>query len=286
MKKVDFDELESSNERYADFEGEGFTGYAVEREPGYVSYRTFIRGMAHGPDYTLTESGVLVDFEILAINKPTVGAAISWNAEGSLASERIEASSGGLVVNREWDDRGNLSHEKKSQPYAPVSGVGGAGSGPIPWVDIPKISAPDSIRPGSFSAAVRVENLLQDADSGEYILNGLSFTGDVFYQNSTGEMEVRAVVDGLEEGRVFRWASTGEFIGQGVRRYPYGPVGPWHEWDEQGRLLREIIYDVLGNKIIHRELDESQNIVTQEHLEPAALMTDPETGERYPAPWL
>ncbi|WP_211718971.1 hypothetical protein [Nocardiopsis sp. MG754419] len=72
----------------------------------------------------------------------------------------------------------------------------------------------------------------------------------------------------------------------GVRRSPHGPVGPWHEWDEQGRLLRETIYDALGNRIIHRELDEDQNIIRQEHFEPAALLTDARTGEQRPAPWL
>ncbi|GHC83820.1 hypothetical protein GCM10007079_25260 [Nocardiopsis terrae] len=57
------------------------------------------------------------------------------------------------------------------------------------------------------------------------------------------------------------WSPSGKLTLQGVHQDPYGPVGPWHEWDEQGRLLRETIYDALGNKIIHRELDENLNIV-------------------------
>lgn len=101
-----------------------------------------------------------------------------------------------------------------------------------------------------------------------------------------GRKELRTFIEGLEDGPVLIWNPSGKLIAQGNRCHLYGLVGPWHEWDEQGRLLREIIYDALGNKIIHRELDENQNIVKQERFEPATLMTDPETGEQHPAPWL
>ncbi|OKI22041.1 hypothetical protein A6A08_20515 [Nocardiopsis sp. TSRI0078] len=73
---------------------------------------------------------------------------------------------------------------------------------------------------------------------------------------------------------------------QGLRQNPHGPVGPWHEWDEEGRLLRETVYDALGNRIIVRELDEHCDIVKQEKFAPTKLLTDPETGEERPAPWL
>lgn len=273
MKKVDFDELDSNNERYADFEGQGFTGYAVEQEPGYISYRSFIRGIAQGPDYTITESGILVDYVILSINKPTVGVVIGWDEEGNLTSEKIPGLDGRMLLHREWDSHGKINLENKEHGFTP-------------WVEIPKISTPDNVSAGSFTSTVKFEDLRQGTDHHEFHLNGEPFTGNVFHQSVNGEIEVRAVVDGREEGRVFRWSSTGKLIAQGVRRHPHGPVGPWHEWDERGRLLREIIYDALGNKIIHRELDDDQNIVQQEHFEPTTLMTDPETGEQRPAPWL
>lgn len=133
---------------------------------------------------------------------------------------------------------------------------------------------------------MRVEDLEQRIYPDEFHLHGKPFTGDAVYRCHNGETEARAVVDGREEGRVFRWSASGKLIVQGVRRHPYGPIGPWHEWDERGRLLRETIYDALGNKIIHRELDENQDIVKQERFRPETFMTDPDTGERCPAPWL
>ncbi|MBE3000122.1 hypothetical protein IDM40_15615 [Nocardiopsis sp. HNM0947] len=68
--------------------------------------------------------------------------------------------------------------------------------------------------------------------------------------------------------------------------HPYGRVGPWHEWDETGRLLSETVYDALGNRIIDRHFDETGNLAHEQHHEPTHLWTDPDTGQERPAPWL
>jgi hypothetical protein len=62
-------------------------------------------------------------------------------------------------------------------------------------------------------------------------------------------------------------------------------VGPWYQWDEQGRLLRETVHDALGNRIIVRGLDEVGNIAREERRPPARLAREPATGEQRPAPW-
>ncbi|WP_249188445.1 hypothetical protein [Nocardiopsis sp. MG754419] len=286
MRYRHFDELDSNNERYAYFKGQGFTGYAVESEPGYVSHRAFIRGVAQGCDYTINESGTLADFAILAPYRPIVGAVIGWDEDGHLTSEKISDEVGRLLIHREWDSRGNLHLELSSELSKMNRFLDQADHHRSPWLDIPQAAALSDVTPENCTSTVRVADLQQESDGGLFYLRGQPFTGDVLFRSLVGAIEVRAVVDGREEGPVFRWSLSGNLIIQGVRRHPHGPVGPWHEWDEQGRLLRETIYDALGNKIIHRELDENQNIVEQEHFAPTTLMIDPETGEQYPAPWL
>ncbi|WP_235997641.1 toxin-antitoxin system YwqK family antitoxin [Nocardiopsis coralli] len=99
-------------------------------------------------------------------------------------------------------------------------------------------------------------------------------------------MCTRQVLDGQEEGPVWEWAPSGKLVLQGVLHHPYGRVGPWHEWDETGRLASETIYDALGNHIIDRHFDDAGNLAHEQHHEPTSLWTDPDTGQERPAPWL
>ncbi|PWV44948.1 hypothetical protein BDW27_12062 [Nocardiopsis sp. L17-MgMaSL7] len=115
---------------------------------------------------------------------------------------------------------------------------------------------------------------------------GKPYSGEAHARTEDGGLKVWTFMEGSEDGPFTVWNASGKLILLGVRRHPYGKVGPWHEWDEEGRLLSETIYDALGNRIIHRELDENLNFVKQERFEPTTLQTDPETGRQSPAPWL
>ncbi|WP_116244585.1 toxin-antitoxin system YwqK family antitoxin [Nocardiopsis sp. FIRDI 009] len=122
--------------------------------------------------------------------------------------------------------------------------------------------------------------------SGAALLDGKPFTGEAVRHADGRRVELRTFIEGYEDGPVLRWSPSGKLIVQGSRKHPHGAVGPWHEWDEEGRLLRETVYDALGNQVMTRELDRSGNIVKEERTAPTRLRQDPETGERAPAPWL
>ncbi|MBE2998830.1 hypothetical protein IDM40_08950 [Nocardiopsis sp. HNM0947] len=68
--------------------------------------------------------------------------------------------------------------------------------------------------------------------------------------------------------------------------HAYGKIGPWNEWGAQARLVRQTIFDALGNRIIERHFDEAGNIAHEERNAPTRLWRDPATGEERPAPWL
>ncbi|WP_017599158.1 toxin-antitoxin system YwqK family antitoxin [Nocardiopsis lucentensis] len=125
-----------------------------------------------------------------------------------------------------------------------------------------------------------------DDAPGTALLDGKPFTGEAVRYVDGRRVELRTFIEGTEDGPVLRWAPSGKLIGQGSGKHPHGAVGPWHEWDEEGRLLRETVYDALGNRIMTRELDRSGNIVKEERSVPTRLREDPETGEYRPAPWL
>ncbi|MGW8439315.1 hypothetical protein ACWGKS_29605 [Nocardiopsis sp. NPDC055879] len=283
LRVINEEEMDFIDEFQASYQGEGFTGYAVELDSGFVNYRTYISGIARGPEYTRTSDGMLDSFSHVAVNQPVLGGSYTWGEDGELLSEIIFDDSQRIHTVKKWDSFGSLTTSRVGpEVQHQENGYGQTNA----WKRIPKVYPPGEIEPGQFAMTVSVEHLDFDETRGKYGLHKNAYTGDVFYGNVDGTVEVRTMVDGRQEGSVFRWSAQGGVIAQGVCRHPYGLVGPWHEWDEQGRLLRETIYDALGNKIIHRELDENQNIVKQERFEPATLMTDPETGEQHPAPWL
>lgn len=284
MKRINSEELDSLDEYSAVYEGAGLTGYAVELEPGIASYRSFVQGVAWGPEYSVSDDGVLLSYSNISTKRPIVGAFWVWDYDGNLQSEEIFSSNGHLALKRKWKESGLLASEELIIPRSAVGEWGGEEI--IPWVRLPVVTPPENVLAGQFTATVKSEDLSEAPGSGQQILNGSPFTGFVFDQGAEGGSGVRSMIEGFEEGPVFQWSASGRVVGQGVRRHPYGPVGPWHEWDEQGRLLSETVFDALGNRIIRRELDESQNIVREQRFEPTTLSTDPETGERRPAPWL
>ena len=118
------------------------------------------------------------------------------------------------------------------------------------------------------------------------LYKGMPFTGEAVIYENGARVGLRTFVEGSEDGPRLRWSPSGKLVAQGVFRSAIGPVGAWHEWDEEGRLLSETIYDALGNRIIFRGMDEAGNIAKEEIFPPVRLLRDSETGEERPAPWL
>ena len=120
----------------------------------------------------------------------------------------------------------------------------------------------------------------------EATYEGVPFTGEaIIYENGI-RVRLRTFVEGMEDWLRLEWDASGKLVRQGKFHFAHGAVGAWHQWDEEGRLLSETIYDALGNRIIVREMDESGNIGKEEIFPPERLLRDAETGEERPAPWL
>ncbi|WP_433699778.1 hypothetical protein [Nocardiopsis sp. CA-288880] len=283
MIVVDFEALEFPDEWSAEYDGAPFTGYSLEKEDGYSSFQLFISGKANGPDYILTKVGFLVSCGNRTRIGRLLGASYDWDVDGNLISETIKDEEGVVHIDRRWESSGALV-EGSDCISRNITGRGSEAS--APWLRTPPVVAPQDAQSGRFSEAVSVEGLEISPENQALLLHGENFTGRAFHQETDGRSETYTVVDGFEHGPVLKWSASGRLVTQGLRRHPHGAVGPWHEWDEEGRLLSETIYDTLGNRIIHRELDDQCNIVRQERFEPRTLLRSPETGEEHPAPWL
>ncbi|GAA0976561.1 hypothetical protein GCM10009551_011840 [Nocardiopsis tropica] len=120
----------------------------------------------------------------------------------------------------------------------------------------------------------------------EALYKGMPFTGEAVIYENGARVGLRTFMEGSEDGPRLKWSPSGKLVAQGIFRSTVGPVGAWHEWDEEGRLLSETIYDALGNRIIFRRMDEAGNIAKEEVFLPERLLRDPGTGEERPAPWL
>lgn len=283
LNTVDEEEMDSIDMYGAVHQGRGFTGYLREFDSGFINYETYINGISRGPDYVIDGEGVLDSFYHKSVGQIVLGGLYRWGQDGELLSEKIIDDAGRVRTLKEWDRSGGLIVSKVGPEMAALADSENKMES---WKSLPQIYPPEEVKPGQFAMTVSADHLEFDGTRDRYMLNGHDYTGNIYYENPAGTVEVRTMVHGSHEGSVFRWSARGIVIAQGMCRHPYGLVGPWHEWDELGLLLREIIYDAVGNKIIHRELDEAQNIVSQEYFDPITLMTDPETGEKYPAPWL
>ncbi|MFD3685006.1 hypothetical protein ACFWTE_09350 [Nocardiopsis sp. NPDC058631] len=118
------------------------------------------------------------------------------------------------------------------------------------------------------------------------LYEGEPFTGEAIICENGISVGLRTFIEGRGGGPRLRWSPSGKLVAQGNYQFSVGPVGSWHEWDEEGSLLSEAIYDALGNLIIFRERDGFGNIGKEEVYPPVRLLRDPGTGEGRPAPWL
>lgn len=279
MKIVNLESLDFPDEWSAEHEGEPFTGYSLEEEDGYSSFQLFISGTANGPDYIRAKTGFLISYGNRSRFGLTPGASYDWDIDGNLISEIIKDDTGKSIIEREWNSSGELVNGVCKIPNTDSEKA-------TSWLKVPPLVFAQEARSGDFSVSLSSEDLDTTSGEGVFLLQDKPFTGRVFHEKSDGRIEVRTMVDGFEHGPVFYWSPEGHLITQGVRKHPYGPVGPWHEWDKEGRLLQETIYDALGNQILIREFDKNCNIIKQKRVSPTKLLVNPESGDKQPAPWL
>lgn len=285
-KEIDSDDLDYVDDTTAILDGEGFTGRVVEDSGPQVAVQYFMRGLAEGPDYVLAYDGMMLSYANCYNGGPWVGPRHEWDGEGNLRLEAVTDSQGNKRVLRHWDEHGRLTLNEEKPPERGMVDSHTGEPRRLPWRQMTPSSEHGD--PGVMKFLEAVDFGLLDFDGKESlaIYQGNPYTGEAFVLGAEGRFEARTFMEGVEDGPFTVWAPSNKLIVLGVLRHPYGPVGPWHEWGEDGRLLRETIYDALGNKIIVREFDEAGNMAHEEKTPPTRLMRDPETGEERPAPWL
>ena len=275
MRWAWFDDLDFLDEFTAESEGEPFTGYSVDHDPPLgFDVVTVLNGTKRGAEYIVDErSGVLREFGAYLYGNICFGGSYQWDSEGNLRSEtnfRLPGTSGSK---RQWDADGRLVSEEPDPSPHVWNGAHVAVFG----------DQSPSETPGFGLTSRRIG---WDEAEQRFVDGDLPYWGFLATAEDGGRTRVCLVLDGREEGPVWESESSGKLVLQGMLHHAYGQVGPWHEWDETGRLLSETIYDALGNRIIDRRLDEAGNIAHEERYEPTRLWRDRDTGEERPAPWL
>ncbi|MEU0240731.1 hypothetical protein ABZ234_23870 [Nocardiopsis sp. NPDC006198] len=87
MRRIDAEDLDLLEETGAVLRRRGFTGRVVEAEETGVTARTFVNGVASGPDIAWNSDGRLVSLGNLATGGLPVGPSHHWDAEGRLVGE-------------------------------------------------------------------------------------------------------------------------------------------------------------------------------------------------------
>ncbi|WP_223839802.1 toxin-antitoxin system YwqK family antitoxin [Nocardiopsis deserti] len=287
MRRTDHADLRFPPGERATHLGRPFTGLSVTTGTHETSAQTFVEGVQKGPELSWHENGQLIALGNTHADGLPVGPLHYWDTEGNLAYEHVNDASGSPRITREWDESGNLVGEERHEDHGDGTDTGDEAFPPWQWIRLaPGMRAPDR---GGFLPAVSVRDLTTAEVEGRgrrALYGGTPYTGEAVTLDRRGRVEMRTFVGGVEDGPTLTWASSGKLVVQGITQRPHGPVGPWHQWDERGRLLREVVHDALGNRIIVRELDGAGNIAREERRPPARLVRDPETGREHPAPWL
>ncbi len=289
MRRADHRNLEFPEGERVTLLGQPFTGQAITTGRAETSARTFIEGIEKGPEISWNNDGQLIALGNTFADGMPVGPLHYWDEQGRLALEHVNDPFGSPRLTRQWDASGRLVSEERHETRFVGTDTATGEKAFIPWQTIrlaPGMRAPEH---ADSLPAVDVSDLtVGDAEGlGRRVLfQGSPYTGEAVTRDHQGRTEMHTFVEGVEDGPTLTWSPTGKLITQGLTQHPHGPVGPWHQWDEQGRLLRETVHDALGNRVIIRELDEAGNITREEHRPPTRLARDPETGEEHPAPWL
>lgn len=284
---VNEEELDFHDENHADYQGSAFTGYSVHHERGLITVSCFLLGEHCGVEFSVwSGAGSLRYYTNATFHGLEVGGLYAWNNAGALRSETVKGFTWTTRVQRRWDDSGRLLSDERGKGAGHEREEQRLGLGFVPWMVKPVAGGPGEPRNWAFDGDVAEDEVRWDALDERLRVRGEAYWGYLTSITDNGRTRMRQVLDGRDEGPVWEWSPSGKLVLQGVLHHPYGRVGPWHEWDETGRLVSETIYDALGNRIIDRRLDEVGNIAHEERYEPVRLWRDPETGNERPAPWL
>jgi hypothetical protein len=106
--RVDWDELELSNDLLILWKGQPFTGFAVEFYPDgrLASEVMHVDGMKHGLSRSWYDSGQLMDEETYWLDG-LHGYCREWAEQGRLVSE-VLGELGIQIAEKRWDDQGRL----------------------------------------------------------------------------------------------------------------------------------------------------------------------------------
>ncbi|GAA1444722.1 hypothetical protein [Nocardiopsis tropica] len=289
MLRVDHKDLAFPEGDRVSLRGVPFTGQAVTGGRTETSVQTFVEGIERGPEFSWDDAGQLLSLGHARAGGMPVGPLHYWDPQGGLVFEQVNDPFGNQRLVRTWDASGRLVGEERYEAQFGRVSPETAGKGFIPWQTIRLAPGMEGPEYGGFLPAVGIDDLtVADVEGlGRRVLyQDTPFTGEAVTRDPQGSVEMHTFVEGIEDGPTLAWSPSGKLVAQGITQHPHGPVGPWHQWDEQGRLLRETVHDALGNRIIVRELDEAGNIAREERRPPARLVRDPATGEERPAPWL
>ncbi|WP_017574038.1 toxin-antitoxin system YwqK family antitoxin [Nocardiopsis halotolerans] len=289
MNTISQELLEFTEDDTALLNGSPFTGNAVTVTEEEVRSQVFVDGLMEGPSASWSGNGQVTALGCVYGGGMPVGALHRWDSAGALTLEEISDVAGNQRVIRTWGPDGRLVSEERHgrlfRSFDPETGRKVF----LAWQKLRVSTAMEHPAHQEFLVVPDVADLtVGDVEGvGRLVLfGGAPHTGEAVTRDGRGRVEMHTFVEGVEDGPTLTWSSGGKLVVQGITRYPHGPVGPWHEWDERGRLLRETVHDALGNRVIIRELDGAGNIAREERRPPGRLLRDPETGEEYPAPWL
>jgi antitoxin component YwqK of YwqJK toxin-antitoxin module len=289
MNTIDHAHLVFDEDGIALLDGSPFTGTAVRAGEEEVRSQVYVDGFMEGPSATWDGNGQLVALGCVYGGGMRVGAFHRWDPTGALVLEEVDDVAGNRRLTRAWDPAGRLTREERHERLFASADPETGRKVDLAWQKLRVSARMAQPRNQEFLIVPDLEDLtVVEAPGTErrVLFEGAPYTGEAVTDDGRGGVQMHTFVEGVEDGFTLVWSPGGKLVLQGITRRPHGPVGPWHHWDEQGRLLRETVHDALGNRVIVRELDETGDIVREEHRPPTRLARHPGTDEELPALWL
>lgn len=277
------------DEDLALLDGAPFTGRSVATTSHETSAQVYVDGLMEGPSASWDSSGRLTFLGWIHGGGMPVGVRHRWDPAGALILEEVNDTAGNQRLTRRWDASGRLVSEGHRPRLFASSDPGTGEKVFLAWQQLRVSAAMPRPAHQEFLVVPDIDDLAVENVEGlgrRVLFQGSPYTGEAVTRDHRGRVEMHTFVGGVEDGPTLAWSPSGKLVVQGLTQHPHGPVGPWHQWDGQGRLLRETVHDALGNRVIVRELDQAGNIIREERRAPTRLARDPETGREHPAPWL